>query len=220
MSVSSVSTSSSALLEQLQARLDRDRSGGVGKDEIQSATTSRTGRTSSTDVAALFRSADTDGDALLSKSEVKSAFDSLSSEMRSQLLGLQETGSSARSDAAEPPPSPPPPPEAREEADGPRGPGGPGGPGGPAGPRVAEIEDPADTDGDGAVSPNEQASYDEADATSATTTEADSATAADDSRTDTAVTMAATSAPTGAGETRDTDGSTKEASRTKSSTST
>ncbi|MDC7789262.1 EF-hand domain-containing protein [Rhodoplanes sp. TEM] len=92
MTIGSISSSSTELLQSLYAKLDTDQSGGVTLEELTSVSEDLAG-TSSSDAAALFESTDADGDGLLSETEVKSAFESLSTSMRSTLLAEQETSS-------------------------------------------------------------------------------------------------------------------------------
>lgn len=184
MRVSAIGSGASAqLLQSLFSKADSDKSGGISLDELGAASkTLQTGQSDAV-VARAFDAMDSDDSGTVSESELKTAFDKLSSEMRSTLLDTQEgaTGDTlgALIDTAAAPV------EASAAAGGPP-PGGGGGGGGPGGAgggtkgsgEDEESTDPADLNGDGIVTASEQAAYDAGNGATATASTAATSAAA------------------------------------------
>jgi Ca2+-binding EF-hand superfamily protein len=90
MSISSVNSTSSQLLQSLFKSVDTDTSGGVSLKELESAASDSTRN----NAVELFKSLDTDSDGVISQAELKSAIQKLSVGFQDQLLDLQATSSS------------------------------------------------------------------------------------------------------------------------------
>jgi hypothetical protein len=174
MSVSALSSSSSAqLLQALFQKTDADSNGGLSIDELFSS--SRVTGADRSQATSLFSSVDTSSDSLISQTELKTAFDRMSSDMRSTLISATQEDASRQSassgssstllDAANAYSG-----AAKGGSEGggappPRGGGSAPSAGGGAGGASESSEsdgttDAADANGDGVVTAAEQAAYD------------------------------------------------------------
>lgn len=137
------SSTSSARADALFTRIDSKNQGYIDQAELEAALSKNGKGNSAARAERLFGQLDADKDGKVTKSELTTALERVSDQLRSQL----NQSRAARAGDAPPPPPPPPP------ADGATG-----------------ATDPADTDGDGAVSEAEAAAYAARQAGGATTT--------------------------------------------------
>ena len=150
--VASISSGLSKWADSVFSKLDTKNQGYIEKSDLQSALSGTDGNaTPSSDIDDAFSALDGDGDGKVTKSELTEAMTKLSDQLNAQFDAGRVNGGGMRPDG--PPPGPPP--------------GGAGGPGG-AGPTdsttdstagTSNTTEPADTNGDGTVSAQEQAAY-------------------------------------------------------------
>ena len=130
-------------------KLDTKNQGYIEKSDLQSALSGVDGSTTpSSDIDDAFGALDGDGDGKVTKSELTDAMTKLSDQLNAQFDASRiQGGGGMRPDG--PPPGPPP--------------GGAGGPGGAESTdstsSTSSTTEPADTNGDGTVSAQEQAAY-------------------------------------------------------------
>jgi hypothetical protein len=163
--VTSIGSSSGGLskwADSVFSKLDTKKQGYIEKSDLQSALSGVDGSaTQSTDIDDAFGALDGDGDGKVTRSELTDAMTKLSDQFNAQFdASRMNGGGGMRPDG--PPPGPPPGPPL----------GGAGGAGGPGGTGSADsttsstsssgstgTTEPADTNGDGTVSAQEQAAY-------------------------------------------------------------
>ncbi|SDC36375.1 EF hand [Massilia sp. PDC64] len=151
--VASISSGLSKWADSVFSKLDTKNQGYIEKSDLQSALSGVDGgATQSSDIDDAFGALDGDGDGKVTKSELTEAMTKLSDQLNAQFDAARiQGGGGMRPDG--PPPGPP-----------------PGGAGGPGGAGSADSTDstastsssttePADTNGDGTVSAQEQAAY-------------------------------------------------------------
>jgi hypothetical protein len=156
--VASISAGVSKWADSVFSKLDTKNQGYIDKTDLQRAlsATDDGGGMQSGDIDDAFSALDGDGDGKVTKSELTDAMTRLSDQLNAQFDASRVNGGGMRPDG--PPPGPPP--------------GGAGGPGGAGSTGSADSTDstdstastgnttePADTNGDGTVSAQEQAAY-------------------------------------------------------------
>ena len=151
--VASISGGLSKWADSVFSKLDTKNQGYIEKSDLQSAlsATDNGGGMQSGDIDDAFGALDGDGDGKVTKSELTNAMTKLSDQLNAQFDAARVNGGGMRPDG--PPPGPPP--------------GGAGGAGstestGSTGSTAStgNTTEPADTNGDGTVSAQEQAAYD------------------------------------------------------------
>lgn len=146
--VASISGGLSTWADSVFSKLDTKKQGYIEKTDLQSAlsATDDGGGMQSGDIDDAFSALDGDGDGKVTKSELTDAMTKLSDQLNAQFDASRVNGGGTRPDG--PPPGPPP--------------GGAGGAGGAAdstSSSTTSTTEPADTNGDGTVSAQEQAAY-------------------------------------------------------------
>ena len=148
--VASISGGLSTWADSVFSKLDTKNQGYIEKTDLQSAlsATDDGGGMQSGDIDDAFSALDGDGDGKVTKSELTDAMTKLSDQLNAQFDASRVNGGGIRPDG--PPPGPPP--------------GGAGGAGGAADSTsstssTSSTTEPADTNGDGTVSAQEQAAY-------------------------------------------------------------
>ena len=146
--VASISGGLSTWADSVFSKLDTKNQGYIEKTDLQSAlsATDDGGGMQSGDIDDAFSALDGDGDGKVTKSELTDAMTKLSDQLNAQFDASRVNGGGIRPDG--PPPGPPP--------------GGAGGAGGAAdstSSSTTSTTEPADTNGDGTVSAQEQAAY-------------------------------------------------------------
>lgn len=146
--VASISGGLSTWADSVFSKLDTKKQGYIEKTDLQSAlsATDDGGGMQSGDIDDAFSALDGDGDGKVTRSELTDAMTKLSDQLNAQFDASRVNGGGTRPDG--PPPGPPP--------------GGAGGAGGAAdstSSSTTSTTEPADTNGDGTVSAQEQAAY-------------------------------------------------------------
>ncbi|WP_440966467.1 EF-hand domain-containing protein [Massilia sp. GER05] len=142
--VASISGGLSTWADSVFSKLDTKNQGYIEKTDLQSAlsATDDGGGMQSGDIDDAFSALDGDGDGKVTKSELTDAMTKLSDQLNAQFDASRVNGGGMRPDG--PPPGPPP--------------GGAAGSTGSTG-STGDSTEPADTNGDGTVSAQEQAAY-------------------------------------------------------------
>jgi hypothetical protein len=139
--VASISSGLSKWADSVFSRLDTKNQGYIEKSDLQSALSGTDGSaTPSSDIDDAFSALDGDGDGKVTKSELTDAMTKLSDQLNAQFDAARVNGGGMRPDG--PPPGPPP------------------GGAGDGTSSTSSTTEPADANGDGTVSAQEQAAYD------------------------------------------------------------
>ena len=138
--VASISGGLSTWTDSVFSKLDTKNQGYIEKSDLQSAlsATDNDGGMQSGDIDDAFGALDGDGDGKVTRSELTDAMTKLSDQLNAQFDASRVNGGGMRPDG--PPPGPP--------------------PGGAGSTESTESTEPADTNGDGTVSAQEQVAYD------------------------------------------------------------
>jgi hypothetical protein len=148
--VASISGGVSKWADSVFSKLDTKNQGYIEKSDLQSALSGVDGSTTpSSDIDDAFGALDGDGDGKVTKSELTEAMTKLSDQLNAQFDASRVNGGGKRPDG--PPPGPPP--------GGAGGPGGAGSADSTASTSTSSTTEPADANGDGTVSAQEQAAY-------------------------------------------------------------
>jgi hypothetical protein len=152
--VASISSGLSKWTDSVFSKLDTKNQGYIEKSDLQSALSGTDGSaTQSSDIDDAFNALDGDGDGKVTKSELTDAMTKLSDQLNAQFDAARVNGGGGGMRPDGPPPGPPP-----------GGAGGPDGAGSTDSTTASTTDtssttEPADTNGDGTVSAQEQAAY-------------------------------------------------------------
>jgi hypothetical protein len=150
--VASISSGLSKWTDAVFSKLDTKNQGYIEKSDLQSALSGVDGSAvQSSDIDDAFGALDGDGDGKVTKSELTDAMTKLSDQLNAQFDASRMNGGGGGMRPDGPPPGPPP--------GGAGGPGGAGSADSTASTGTSSATEPADTNGDGTVSAQEQAAY-------------------------------------------------------------